>query len=244
VEHAALWIAVFLGGIVSGFAGFAFSAVAGAILLQCLDPMVAIPLMMACTVVSQATTLILLRRRLEWRETISMTVSGAVGLPIGLCLLAFAEPRIVRIGFGVFLAIYAVCMLMKPSFPVARPFAGLVTRCVVGFGGGVIGGVTAMPGALPVMWCELRAIPKEQQRAIVQPFILCMQVLGLALLAFSFHVHRELGTKILEVLPALAIGIAIGFFLYTKINEAGFHRLILLLLMLSGCLMAIAGRWG
>jgi hypothetical protein len=34
VENVAILVAIFLGGIVSGFAGFAFSAVAGAILLH------------------------------------------------------------------------------------------------------------------------------------------------------------------------------------------------------------------
>ena len=47
---AALMLAAFLGGVVSGFAGFAFSAVAGAILLHFLKPMQAIPLMMLCSI--------------------------------------------------------------------------------------------------------------------------------------------------------------------------------------------------
>jgi uncharacterized membrane protein YfcA len=54
--------AVFLGAFVSGFAGFAFSAVAGAILLHTLLPIEAVPLMMACSVGVQATNLWALRR--------------------------------------------------------------------------------------------------------------------------------------------------------------------------------------
>jgi hypothetical protein len=44
MEQLAISAAVFLGGIVSGLAGFAFSAVAGAILLHVLAPVLAIPL--------------------------------------------------------------------------------------------------------------------------------------------------------------------------------------------------------
>ena len=44
MEYVALGIAVFAGGVVSGFAGFAFSAVAGAILLHFLRPTQADPL--------------------------------------------------------------------------------------------------------------------------------------------------------------------------------------------------------
>ena len=45
--------AVFLGAIVQGFSGFAFSAVAGAILLQVQAPGVAIPLLMICSLLIQ-----------------------------------------------------------------------------------------------------------------------------------------------------------------------------------------------
>jgi hypothetical protein len=49
-EYWALGAAAFVGGIVSGFAGFAFSAAAGAILLHFMEPKLAIPLMMFCSI--------------------------------------------------------------------------------------------------------------------------------------------------------------------------------------------------
>ena len=33
-----------------------------------------------------------------------------------------------------------------------------------------------MPGALPTIWCSLKGLTKIQQRGIVQPFILFMQI--------------------------------------------------------------------
>src|SRR5260370_7437659 len=48
-----LTIAVLLGGVVSGFSGFAFSPVSGAILLHFLEPLVPIPWMMCCRIASQ-----------------------------------------------------------------------------------------------------------------------------------------------------------------------------------------------
>jgi len=61
-----LSVAVFLGAFVSGFAGFAFSAVAGGILLHMLVPTEAVPLMMACSLGVQATTLYVLRKKIVW----------------------------------------------------------------------------------------------------------------------------------------------------------------------------------
>src|ERR1700730_15256715 len=137
MEQLAVWVAVFLGGIVSGFAGFAFSAVAGAILLHFLAPMLAVPLMMSCTIVSQLTTLAALRRFIDWREAVPMIVGGAAGLPLGWGLLVLVQPAAYRIGFGLCLVSYAACMLVRrPSWSFAR-VVGPRLHSAVGFAGGL-----------------------------------------------------------------------------------------------------------
>jgi uncharacterized membrane protein YfcA len=238
MEQLAIWAAVFLGGIVSGFAGFAFSAVAGAILLHVLAPMLAIPLMMCCTIVSQLVTLAALRRFIDWRETLPMIVGGVAGLPIGLGLLILAQPAVYRIAFGLFLVSYAVYMLITRPRPAISNAARPRLHSVVGFVGGIVGGFTAMPGALPVIWCELRGVSREQQRGVVQPFILGMQVLAMVLLAFSPDLARgEVWHYTLLAMPALAAGVLIGLFLFERVDKARFRAAILWLLFISGSLM-------
>ncbi len=76
-----LWLslAVFAGAFVSGFVGFAFSAVAGGILLHVLPPIAAVPLMMACSVGVQATNLWALRRNIQWKESLVLVLGGLAG---------------------------------------------------------------------------------------------------------------------------------------------------------------------
>ncbi len=57
--------AVFAGAFVSGLAGFAFSAVAGGVLLHMLEPLEAVPLMMACSIGVQAGNLWAFRKSIE-----------------------------------------------------------------------------------------------------------------------------------------------------------------------------------
>src|SRR5258708_36600545 len=87
-----LSVAVFLGAFVSGFAGFAFSAVAGAILLQVLPPMEAVPLMMLCSVGVQAANLWALRQAIQWKASLPRILAGLLGVPIACWLLASADP--------------------------------------------------------------------------------------------------------------------------------------------------------
>jgi uncharacterized membrane protein YfcA len=119
-----LLLAMFLGGFVSGISGFAFSAVAGAVLLQFYAPTFAVPLMMACALVAQLYSVITLRGSMEWRKALPLMIGGVIGMPFGLYALHAVDAHTFRLGFGVFLAIYAAYMLFWPATVIAKQIEG------------------------------------------------------------------------------------------------------------------------
>lgn len=231
-----LSVAVFSGAFVSGFAGFAFSAVAGAILLHMFQPLEAVPLMMACSVGVQASNLWALRRSIQWKGSLILIVGGLLGVPIALWLLHNTGARTFQQVFGLIVAGYSAYMLLKPGLGSLRKMSQGRTA-LVGFGGGVIGGLTAMPGALPTIWCDMHGLAKHQQRGMVQPFIATMQVFALAMMVarhdLSSRVLFELGLSI----PALLAGSALGIYAFRSVKEVTFRRAILGVLLVSGALL-------
>lgn len=87
-----LVMAVFLGVIVHGFSGFAFSAVAGAILLRVEAPVVAIPLLMTCSLLIQALVLVRLRAAPSLHGSLPYLIGGAGGVVQGHGILRFHWP--------------------------------------------------------------------------------------------------------------------------------------------------------
>ena len=75
---------VFAGALVSGAAGFAFSGVAGALLLHVLPPTEAIPFMMICSIAVQSASLVALRRSMRWQSSLIFILGGALGIPPAL----------------------------------------------------------------------------------------------------------------------------------------------------------------
>jgi uncharacterized membrane protein YfcA len=67
---------VFAGAFVSGLSGFAFSAIAGAILLHVFPPIEAVPLMMACSITVQAANLFALRKSMQWKTSLVFIAGG------------------------------------------------------------------------------------------------------------------------------------------------------------------------
>ncbi|CAN7223182.1 sulfite exporter TauE/SafE family protein [Bradyrhizobium sp. LjRoot220] len=236
--YLVLSAAVFAGAFVSGLSGFAFSAVAGAILLHVYPPMEAVPLMMACSITVQAANLFALRKSMQWKTSLVFIGGGLLGIPIAIYLLQNVDTRTFRLGFGALVVLYATYALFRPAPAYARQMQSQGRNALVGFGGGLVGGLTAMPGALPAIWCDIHGFPKTQQRGLVQPYIGVMQLFALALMLS----HHSLSLKVLVdfgiALPALAAGTAVGIVLFGRINESAFKRIVLGLLLFSGlCLL-------
>jgi uncharacterized membrane protein YfcA len=134
----------------------------------------------------------------------------------------------------VFLAAYATYMLFRPVSARVREAPGQLRHALVGFGGGLIGGLTAMPGALPTMWCELRGMAKDDQRGLVQPYITAMQLLALMLMVSHNTLSSQVLLNLTLSLPALAGGAAVGVMMFRRINDARFRQIVLTLLLIAG----------
>jgi uncharacterized membrane protein YfcA len=225
---------IFAGAVVSCLVGFAFSAVAGAILLHVLTPAEAVPLMMACSIVTQTVSLVALRGSFKWRGNPLLIAGGIIGVPPALYLLDHIDVQLFRTGFGLFLAGYAIMMLLRPTAMLVQGKPGGVPHALVGFAGGVVGGLTAMPGALPTIWCDLRGMAKDERRALVQPYITVLQVFALTLVLMQDSVTPESLLRLTCALPALGAGAALGLIIFRKVNNGAFRGIVLTALLIGG----------
>lgn len=234
-----LVVGVFAGALVSGFAGFAFSAAAGAFLLHVLPPVEAVPLMMACSIMVQGASLVALRNSMRWRGSLGYIAGGALGIPPSIYLLHHIDTWTFRAGFGGFLVAYAAYMFFRPTVAYLRDIQSRSREAAVGFAGGVIGGLTAMPGALPTIWCDLHGVGKDQQRGLVQPFIATMQCVALALLVSAGGFTARVLADLVITLPALIAGTVLGIFLFGRVNQTSFRRVTLVILFAGGLALVL-----
>jgi uncharacterized protein len=230
-----LSVAMFIGAFVSGLAGFAFSAAAGAILLHVLRPIEAVPLMMICSLGVQAISLWALRKNVRWRESLGLVSGGLLGVPIGVWLLRNADATVFREAFGLVVAVYAAYILFRPTLSYRPMRQG--RNAIVGFGGGLIGALTAMPGALPTAWCCIHGVPRDQQRGLVQPFIVTMQIFALLIMLARDDLSSKVVVDVALSVPALLAGSAVGILAFRNVNESVFRRIIFGILFLSGVLL-------
>lgn len=225
--------ATFAAALVAGLAGFAFGIVAAAAWLHILTPLETATLIIGYGLIVQDISVWKLRNALSWHRLWPFLLGGAVGVPIGVALLTWANPAQVRVGVGVVLVLYSLYALARPAM---KPMAGAGITADIGVGlfNGVLGGMTGLAGIIVTIWCGVRGWPKDVQRAVFQP----VAVATFAIAALCIGVSGEVSGSTLKLfvigLPVLLAGTWAGLKLYGRLDETKFRVLVLGLVLLSG----------
>jgi uncharacterized membrane protein YfcA len=223
----------FAAAFVTGLAGFAFGVVAAAVWLHFLGPAQVAPLIVAFALIVQGVSVWKLRRAVKLGRILPFVVGSAIGVPLGAELLRWAPAANMRMAVGGLLVAFSLYNWFRPDW-VAASRAGAVADGAVGVVNGVIGGATGLAGIAAVVWCNLRGWPPADQRAVFQPVGVATFVMIALWLGGTGMIGAETPGLFFLGLPALALGTWAGLKSFGRLNEAGFRRIVLGLLLLSG----------
>lgn len=221
------------GGLVNGLTGFGTALTVLGIWLYAIPPAFAATLVILCSTVAQLQTLPMIWRTIRWNHALVFVAPGVLGVPIGTYLLPHIDPRLFKLGVGLFLVAYTGYVLAR-RVQMKSAWGGTAADCVVGFIGGVFGGIAGLSGACPVVWTDLRGWSKEHRRGVLQIFN--MAILSLALVS---HVVAGLFTRQIAIaaaaaLPGTIAGAWLGAFIYRRVADRSYSRVIMLLLLAAG----------
>lgn len=228
--------AIATASLISSIAGFAFSAVCGAMLFHLWDDQVqVVQTMIACSIANQATMVWALRREVEGRSLGVFLLGGAAGLPLGVWALLHADHGLYTRALGAVLLAYGTYMLACKPRILGWRHPGF--DLAAGFLGGITGGAAGFPGASVTIWCGLKGWDKTRQRAVFQPFILLMQVAALfAISAMRLRSSHGAGFDPADLLclPAGLLGTWLGMACFRKMSNRQFALAVNILLIVSG----------
>ncbi len=217
-------VATFAGALVAGLSGFAFGLVAASIWLYILTPLQTATLIIAFGLIVQGYSVWKLRRALDWKKLWPFVAGAALGVPVGVSILTWANPAHVRAGVGTIAPVKA---------------GGAAVDAGVGFLNGVLGGITGLAGILVTIWCGLRGWPKDVQRTVFQPVAVAIFLMGALWIGVRGAITADTIKLFVIGLPALFAGTWLGLKLYGRLNEAAFRKVVLVLLLVSGVVLIV-----
>jgi uncharacterized protein len=217
-------LAAFVGGVASGLAGFAMGFVVSGIWLHILTPIQTTTLIVGYGLLTQGYGVWKLRHALSWQNIAPFIIGGIIGVPVGTMLLTYINPAYLRSGVGLLLVIYGTYGLAQPRL---KPVPDNISADAgIGFMNGLLAGLTGLPGFIITIWCQMRAVFQPVMLAAIVGNVISLGVVG-ASTADTLQLY-------LLGLPAMAAGLWVGFKLYGKLDDVGFRKVILVLLLLSG----------
>jgi hypothetical protein len=232
--------ATFAAALVAGVSGFAFALVAAAVWLHVLTPLETATLIIGYGLIVQSYGVWKLRHAFSWKRLWPFIVGGAPGVALGVYVLRWANPSHLRVGIAAFLVLFSIYSLARPKLKPVR--GGAVADTIVGFFSGFLGAMAGFPGILIVIWCGLQGWPKDVQRGVFQPASVAMLTMSAVGLGVTGSISLNTVYLFLMGLPALALGTWAGFLLYGRIDEEGFRRIVLWLLLAAGLLLIVSLR--
>jgi uncharacterized membrane protein YfcA len=181
-------------------------------------------------------------RVIDWPRILPFVVPGLIGVPVGTWLLAQIDPRSFKIVIGLFLVSYSGYVLARRSPLTGSEIGGRAGDSAIGFGGGILGGLAGLSGVLPVVWTDIRGWTKDQRRMVLQTFNLSILAVALLSHAVSGFLTPQVGWATAAALPGTIIGSWAGAFVYRRLSDHGFQRIVMALIFASGA-MLIATSW-
>jgi uncharacterized protein len=156
------------GGFVSGLVGFGTAMTALGIWLYVLPPSLAVPLVLICSVIAQTSTMPAMWRSFDLTLVWPFLIGGLAGVPLGILLIAHADPNVFKLSIGVLLLVFPTALYFQRK-PMAFTFGGRMADAAIGFAGGILGGLAGLSGALPTLWASVRGWTRTSGAAFSRP---------------------------------------------------------------------------
>jgi hypothetical protein len=230
-------VAALVAGFTTGFAGFGTGLVASGLWLQALPAALVPPLVALSSVAAQIVGLVMVRTAFDWSHAAPYLIGGVIGVPLGVAALAWASPFLLKMSIGGFLVAYAGYQLVQRRKRLIGSWGGRAADGMVGVGGGFLGGFAGLSGPLPLIWLQLRGGKSDAQRATYQPF----NTVVLTLASIGMSISGQITLQVLWIaflcLPATLFGAWIGARAFVGVSAQTFQRVVLGLLLVSGCIL-------
>jgi uncharacterized membrane protein YfcA len=217
--------------------GFGFNLVSAPLLLFVYPLRVVVVLTLLLGVFASGMLLLRveIRRGIDWRVVWPLFLSSLAGMPVGLALLVWGDPRLLKVLIGGLTALFALAMLrgVRPRLG-GRRYAAVV----VGGFSGFLSTSTSLNGPPVVFYLLARSLPKDQFRGTVVAYVFLATLSSLGLLALGGAIPRFVVMLTLRLLPALAVGYVGGLTLASRLSQRGFEAMVLGFLLVVGLLGA------
>ena len=233
-EIIALTTIIIIAGFLQGLTGFGFALVALPLLGLFIDIKTSIPLIILLALCISVTLSVQLRNSINLKSIYVLMAATIPGIPLGVYTLKHIPAEILALSLGILMIVFTSYQLLVKPLPKQL---GIFPTALAGFLSGAIGGSIGAGGPPVIIYSTIQPWSKDQAKATLAFYFAISGVLISITHAYSGLITQEVTHLFLISLPALAIGIFLGTFAYTRLSDHSYKKLAFILVFLLGCTM-------
>jgi hypothetical protein len=211
--------------------GFGVSLIAMPLLTAEVGLAVAAPLVALIAMICRLFILVRYRHAMTFSTVWPLILGAVLGIPLGFWAVDRLDETLVKTALGVVVIGYALYDLLGANPPVLD---GNRWGYGLGFISGILAAAYNTPGPPAIIFATSRRWPPAEFKSNLQAFALISGILVLVGHALKHNYTAEVGQALVISLPAIAIGLATGFYVSERIDPVRFRQFVLLLLILVG----------
>jgi uncharacterized membrane protein YfcA len=234
---AATVAVIFVATILQSLSGFGFALIVMPVLTLVVGLRVAAPTLALIALTLYVTNVLRFRRSIDFKEVLRLGLASALGVPVGVWMLAHVNENLFKQVMGASLMLYAVYSFLGPAMSWRL---GRLWVYPAGFLAGCLAGAYNIPGPPVIVYGSLRQWPRDEFRATLQTLFLINGLLVVSSHLLAGNVTVEVLTYVLYAVPALGLGILAGSLLDQRVDRQAFRKLVQAMVLVMG-LFLVAG---
>lgn len=169
-------------------------------------------------------------KNIDRKTIIRLSLASVVGVILGIIVLSYTKPVILKKGLGVFILSYvAYVFFLRKDYKIGRK-----TNLAFGILGGFFAGVFSTGGPLYVISVKNSIYEARSFRATMMGVLALVTLIRVPALSISGILTMNHVKISIIILPVFFLAQFLGIKLFPKINEVQFKNILLILLFLSG----------
>lgn len=225
---------MFLGCTALSATGFGIGMVAMPGLLFVLEPQTAVIALNTVAIAVEGWIVVQARKEIPFREVLPIVVAGALGVPLAVFILKFADPGIMRVGISLLIMALAATAALnfQRDFPYSRA-VGILAGFVVG----VVLPAFGVGGPLVTLYLLTRNWGRQSVRAAMAFYLFALDVFGISGYAVAgLYTEERLFLIALMAIPML-LGLGLGTVILRVMSERVFRYAVVTIIVVSSLLV-------
>ncbi len=223
--------------IVTGFGGTAIAIALGALLYPI---EIIVPAVVSVNIITTLYLVLTHGRDIDWKILSKrMLPFMGIGLPVGMVVFNLGPGNALRTGLGLFVIFITIFELVRffrvtgeDGF-VQKPL-NLWQSAIWLISGGLVHGIYASGGPLAVYYATRQFNDKKVFRSTLSMVWLIFTATLIGNYLYTGQITQETLSISIMIIPPLVLGIMVGEFIHSRINERAFRIFVYILLFIAG----------